>query len=185
MAEQTNQIPVETDASRHGAPGVPTAAPENRWDPFTGFRQELDRLFEDFDVRPFGWARPMRSTGLGTAPDRGQAWMPTPAMDMAETEAGYRLTAELPGLDADDVQVTVTNGTLTISGEKKEETGDKKPGYVMSERRYGAFRRSFRLSEEIDVDAISANFSKGVLTLSLPRSQKARTEQKTIKVERA
>ncbi len=179
MADRTNQIPVETDGD---GPGMPATAPEDRWDPLGSFRQEIDRLFEDFDLRPLGWARPMRSPRLAGALDRVQNWVLAPAMDMAETESGYQLTAELPGLDADDVQVTVANGMLTISGEKKEEAGDKKPGYVMSERRYGAFRRSFRLPEEIDADAIAAEFSKGVLTLTLPRSETARTEQKTIKV---
>ena len=183
MAEATTHVPVE-----NGAKGAGTATParrDDRWDPFESFRQHFDRFFDEFDMRPQSWARPMRPARLSDAIDRFQSWSLAPAMDMAETDEGYRLTAELPGMDSDDIELTLSNGMLTLSGEKKEGVQDKKPGYVMNERRFGAFRRSFRLPEDVDQEAIAADFAKGVLTLTLPRSETAKAEERKIEVKNA
>ena len=110
-------------------------------------------------------------------------WGGLPAVDVAEREKQYEITAELPGLDENNIEVKVANGTLTIKGEKREEKEDKKKDYYLSERRYGSFRRSFSVPDGVDTDKIEANFKKGVLTVILPKSAEAQKQEKKIAVK--
>lgn len=96
-----------------------------------------------------------------------------PAADVAETEAAYLVTIELPGLDRADVELSITDTMMTIAGEKTEATDDKRATFYMSERRYGRFQRSFPLPADIDRSKIEAAFDKGVLTVSLPKTESA------------
>jgi HSP20 family protein len=111
------------------------------------------------------------------------AWPATPAVDVAEKDKAYEITAELPGLDEKNVEVKVANGMLSIKGEKKEEKEEKKRGYYLSERRYGAFERRFQIPEGVDSDKIDATFKKGVLTVTLPKSATAQAAEKKIAVK--
>ena len=95
----------------------------------------------------------------------------SPDVDVSETDRQFEVTAELPGLDEGDIDVTLTDGVLTIKGEKRAETrelGVDKHHYCM-ERGYGAFRRSFRLPPEIDADRASARFDRGILKIVFPK----------------
>jgi HSP20 family protein len=103
--------------------------------------------------------------------------------DIVEHEHGYRLTAELPGIDEKDISVTFADGTLTIKGEKQEQKADKQKDYYLSERRYGSFQRSFRVPQGVDPDRIEASFKHGVLTVNLPKSVQAQTAEKRIDVK--
>lgn len=130
----------------------PVPANKQVW-PFSTLRDRMERIFDDFarDLRPF--------TALDFFPD-------------AElSEAGDRLTLalELPGIDPKDVELSVQDRTITISGEKKQ-NGEAKDGEVYrSERSYGAFVRSFTAPFPVDADAVEANFDKGVLTIAVPK----------------
>ena len=97
---------------------------------------------------------------------------------MTERPGGYEITAELPGLDEKDIQVRLSNGNLTISGEKREAKEDKDANYHLSERRYGSFQRNFRLPDGVNPDKIEASFKNGVLTVSVPKSEDASKETK-------
>ncbi|HLH49508.1 MAG TPA: Hsp20/alpha crystallin family protein [Roseiarcus sp.] len=108
-----------------------------------------------------------------------------PAVDVAEKEKAFEVTAELPGIDQNNVEVKLANDVLTIKGEKKQETEEKKKNYYMSERRYGSFERSFQVPEGVDQDKIEASFNKGVLTVTLPKSVEAQKSAKTITVKAA
>jgi HSP20 family protein len=108
-----------------------------------------------------------------------------PAMDIAEKDKAYQVTAELPGLDEKDIDVTVSDNVLTIKGEKKEEKEEKEKNYYLSERRYGAFQRSFDLPSGVDTAKIEAQFAKGVLTITLPKSAEAQKKQRKIDVKSA
>jgi HSP20 family protein len=121
-------------------------------EPFTQLRTEVDRLFEGF---------PFRMPSLNW---RGLAFA-VPAIDMSETKKAYKITAELPGLDPDEVEVTVDQGILRIAGEKKEERDEEEQGYRLSERSYGAFERALTLPTAADPNKISAKFKNGVLTI--------------------
>ena len=109
----------------------PSLAP-NVWRPFDALRKEVDRLFDDFGDD--FWRKPFRSFA---ALERNwpKKFPANPAVDDTETEKGYEIAAELPGMDEKSVEVNVANGGITIKGEKKEETEEKKKDYYLSERR--------------------------------------------------
>jgi HSP20 family protein len=108
-----------------------------------------------------------------------------PAVDVAESEKAYEITAELPGMDEKNVEVKVANGVLAIKGEKNEEKQEEKKDYHLSERRYGSFQRSFRIPEGVDAEKIDANFSKGLLTVKLPKTAEAVKNEKKIEIKAA
>lgn len=171
MAEKETKLPVKKEAAT--PPSYPSLLD---WHPFENLRRQINRLFEEFptptSVSPF---EPF---------DRLIGGFPaTPAVDFVETEKEYQITAELPGLDDKNVEVKLSNGTLTIGGEKKEEKEEKKEGYYFSERRYGSFKRAFRVPEGVDADKIEASFEKGVLTVRLPKTPEAQKSQKTIEIK--
>lgn len=143
-------------------------------------RREVDRLFEDFDGGL--WRAPFRHSLFDYAPFGRFGAPALPVVDIAEKDGEYQITAELPGLDEKDVEVKVANGGLTIRGQKKEEKDETKKGYHLAERRYGAFERSFAIPEGVDADKISASFSKGVLTVSLPKTAEAQKREKKIAI---
>ncbi len=148
-------------------------------------RDEVDRLFDTFFSAPF--ARPggmfeldpFRRLGGVFRMDGGL----NPEVDVKETGEKYEITAELPGLDEKDVEVTVREGVLAISGEKKMETKEEKADYHLTERTYGKFVRAFRLPETADTDKIAAEFSKGVLTVTVPKHEEAQKQEKKIDVK--
>lgn len=99
----------------------------------------------------------------------------SPAIDVYEDEKAYQLKVELPGVNTDEVKIDVDNGVLTLSGERKLEKEDKRDGYHRIERSYGSFSRSFTLPDHVVADDISANYKDGVLTLTLPKTEKQPT----------
>ncbi|MEK4032322.1 Hsp20/alpha crystallin family protein [Methylocystis sp. IM3] len=170
MAEAQTKLPVKKGAS------APPSYTGLDWHPFEALRRQINRLFEEFptptSISPF---EPF---------DRFLGGFPaTPAVDFVEKEKEYEITVELPGLDDKAVEVKLSNGTLAISGEKKEEKEETKEGYYFSERRYGSFKRAFRVPEGVDSDKIEASFDKGVLTLRLPKTPEAQKTQKTIQIK--
>jgi HSP20 family protein len=101
-----------------------------------------------------------------------------PAFDIAETEKEYTITGEIPGIEAKDLDVTLSDGTLTIQGEKKREQEEKGEQFHRIEREYGSFYRGFRLPENVEAEALKANYKDGVLKITLPK-----TEVKTKKID--
>ena len=92
-----------------------------------------------------------------------------PRVDVSETDTELKIEAELPGIDEKDVEVVLSDGRLTIKGEKKQEKEEKKKDYHMVERSYGSFARSIVLPFEADPDKVKATFAKGVLTVTVPK----------------
>jgi HSP20 family molecular chaperone IbpA len=121
---------------------------------------------------------------FGSSMERGQpvGWMP--AMEIVEDKNALIVTAELPGLAATDVEISVDDGVLTVSGEKHEEKmeGTEESEHYLFERRYGSFRRSFTLPNTVDVEKINAEFDNGVLKVMLPKNDKAKAKGKKIDV---
>lgn len=101
-----------------------------------------------------------------------------PRVDMAETDDGYELTAELPGLTDKDVECTLSGNVLTVRGEKQEEKEEKKKGYYLQERSYGSFERSFTLPDDVDTDKLDASVSDGVLKVTMPKGRETRKAKK-------
>ena len=108
-----------------------------------------------------------------------------PFVDIVETDKAYELCAELPGLDEKNIEVTLTNGTLTIRDDKEEEKEAEDKSYHLQERRFGSFERSCGLPEDVDEDKIQASFKNGVLTVTLPGKAKPVKPAKKIDVKAA
>ena len=102
-------------------------------------------------------------------------WLPP--FDVAETAEEIVVKAELPGMEIKDMDITLTDGLLTIKGEKKKEKEDKQEHYHRVERVHGSFSRSFRLPAEIKADAIDAKYKDGVLTVSLPKAEEVKPKR--------
>ena len=105
-----------------------------------------------------------------------------PKVDITETDNNFLITAELPGLDEKNVDLTLDDGTLTINGEKKTETEDTQGDFYSRERSYGKFQRSFEVPTIIDQNKIVASFVKGVLTVTMPKTPEAKKEVKKIPI---
>lgn len=174
MAEAATKMPV-----------IKTTAPAKRDErrPLEGLRREIDQLFESF--HPFDWRLPSSVLGFELPRVSREEWPVLPAMDLVEKTDAYEITAELPGIDEKNVEIKLSNHTLTIKGEKQEEKEEKQTDYYLSERRYGSFQRSFQLPDGVDADKIDATFTKGVLTVKLPKTAQAKQAEKTIAVKAA
>ncbi|WP_429819756.1 Hsp20/alpha crystallin family protein [Ensifer sp. B1-9] len=173
MAETETKLPIKQEEK------TPRSRPES-WVPFEGLRAEIDRLFDDFT--PSFWRRPFEPTNIRRA-SLPPTWAIAPAVDLVEKEASYEITAELPGIEEKDIEVKVSNGILTIRGEKEESREEKDKEYMLSERRYGSFQRAFKMPEGVKAEDIGATFSKGVLTVTLPKSEEARQNDRKIQVK--
>lgn len=140
-------------------------------DIFSLFRDEMNRLFDNFfrgfEIEPF-------EAGFGTF---------RPNVNVVEDEKEIKVSAELPGVDEKDIEVSLSKDSLTIKGEKKEEKEDKGKNYYRMERSYGSFCRTIPLPVEIDADKVKAQFKKGVLTVTLPKTAKTIEETKKIPVK--
>jgi HSP20 family protein len=107
------------------------------------------------------------------------SWVP--AFDIKENEKEYVITAELPGIDVKDVDATLSEGVLSVKGEKKHEEEDKGEGYHRVERRYGSFHRSFRIPGRVKTDEVDANYTDGILKLTLPKAEESQTKKIEVK----
>ena len=106
-------------------------------------------------------------------------------MNISEDEKGIEVTAEMPGIDDKDIEVSLKNDILTIKGEKKQENEEKNKDYYRAERSFGSFQRSIQLPSEVEADKIKASFKKGILKVELPKSNQARESVKRIEVKSA
>ena len=161
------------------------AAPAETTTPavWRSFRSEMDRLFDRF-AGSFGFPSLRRMFDMEPAGRPASSFtFSVPAIDMSEDEKAYKISAELPGLDATDVDVSVSGNMLVLKGEKRQEREEKDKNYYLSERAFGSFQRSFELPASIDRDKVAADFSKGVLTITLPKTPEAQKQQKKIEVK--
>ena len=141
-------------------------------EPFRDFermRGDMDRLWDSF------FQRGVRRT------DDDAEWLPS--LDVAETKDEIVVKAEVPGMDPKDIDISLSDGLLTIKGEKKQEREEKEEDYHLVERSYGTFTRSIRLPKEVRRDKISASYKNGVLKVTLPKSEEAKQKEIKIKVE--
>ncbi len=136
------------------------------------FFRSFDRLFSDDLFRPLGllarWNDEIGQSG----------WLP--AVDVRESDDAYVFTAELPGLAKDDVNITLEDSVLTLSGERRFEEEDEEKNYRRIERAYGTFSRSFTLPSQVDAEHISAKFKDGLLTVTVPKAELAKPRKITI-----
>jgi HSP20 family protein len=141
-----------------------------RWDPF----RDLLNLQNEM-TRVFGRAYGEEGEGIRAS------W--APPIDIYETHEAYRVVAELPGFSPDQVDVTVNEGTLTIKGERKFYDEVNEENFHRVERRFGAFQRIVSLPQQVESDKVEASFDKGVLTVSIPKAERAKPHRVEIKAE--
>ncbi len=141
-----------------------------KWDPWREIEDMFDRYTRAGGV-PRGGGQELARTG---------DW--TPRVDIAETEQAFVIKAEVPEVNKDDVKITVDNGVLSICGERKQEQEEKGKTFHRVERFYGQFTRSFTLPENVDEDHITATFKDGMLSLEIPKTEKAQPKAIEVKV---
>ncbi len=141
-----------------------------RWEPYremARLRNAMDRVFDD---SLFGPARAWREDGTLNLP-----------IDMYQTDDDVVVKATMPGVNPDEVDISIQGDTLNISGEHKEEQETKEENYLYRERRYGSFSRSVMIPTVVEADKAEATFENGVLTLTLPKAEPAKAKQIKIK----
>ena len=139
-----------------------------RWQPreLFGIGRDMDRLFDGL------WSD-------GAAP-REAVWRPS--VDIAETDHDFVLTADLPGIAREDLDLTVVDGRLTIKGQRRRESDSKEGNVHRVERAYGTFTRAFDLPAAVDPETVAATYKDGVLTVTVPKAEEARPKQIEVKV---
>ncbi len=147
---------------------APTA---DRANPLMDLQREMNRVFDDF------W----RGFDLPSPVFGRSSW---PHIDVAETDTEFKVTAELPGLEEKDVEVTLRDNALTLSGEKRNEREEREAGRYYAERFHGRFSRTIQLPDEVDADKVAAAFKNGVLTVLLPKNPQARDTAKRIPIQK-
>jgi|UniRef100_A0A7V3RFD2 HSP20 family protein len=136
--------------------------------PFEEMQKVMDRFFEEFPrILPMTFPTEVF----------------TPAVNISETDKSYEFEVELPGMKREDVELSIDDGVLTISGEKKEERKEEKKEYKKFERSYGKFERTFSLPKNIDENNVSAKFENGVLNISILKSPESKSTKKKIEVK--
>jgi HSP20 family protein len=141
-------------------------------DPLMALHDEVNRVFREFGR---GWASLPKLPSQGIGLD----------LDVAETDKSIEITAEIPGVDAKDIDVSIANGILTIRGEKRSHRDEKTKDYQLVERSFGSFQRSLTLPFEADPQKVEAKFEKGVLTVTLPKPPEAGVKVQKISVKQA
>jgi HSP20 family protein len=150
------------------------------WRPFsdlTRWERDMERMMDDFfdrRMRPWWPERWLRTEGFTTN---------VPALDVFEEKDELVVKAELPGMEKDNVEVNLTNHTLTIKGEKKKEEEVKEEKYYRSERSYGSFVRTLQLPADVQADKVKASFKNGVLEVRLPKTEEAKAKEIKVKVD--
>lgn len=139
-----------------------------KWNPTHSLMTDFDRIFDSM-FSP-GWPRL----------SAGQSWML--AVDVNETEKEFFLSADMPGLDKNDVSVDIHDGVITIKGDRAIDNEKSTDGYRIRERQLGSFNRSFRLPDNVNEDKVAAKFKNGVLTVTLPKTKEILPEGRQIKI---
>jgi len=134
--------------------------------PLDLFRRQMDRLFEDF-------------LGDWALAGRGEGFLPR--LDVSENEKEVVVSAELPGMDEKDVEVSLSNGRLVISGEKKDQREEKNRSYHLVERSWGSFSRAVDLGEAVDSGKATAAYKNGILTVTVPKTEAAKPKKISIR----
>ncbi|MBB3394829.1 MULTISPECIES: Hsp20/alpha crystallin family protein [unclassified Rhizobium] len=158
---------------RNNGNQVPSLLRDDDRDPFLSLHREVNRLFDDV-FRGFGSGLP----SFGNSATFRGGW---PSVEISDADKEIKVTAEVPGLEEKDIEVLLNDGVLTLKGEKRSESEDKDRQF--SERYYGRFERRIPLGVEVKEDQVDATFRNGVLTVTLPKTEKAQSQVKRIAIK--
>ena len=176
MSKQKANIEVRREQA------APAPAHATGWPPLASLRTAIDRLFDEFGTDLF--RRPLSRRVHSLIP-AVESWALAPAIEVVDCDDTYRITAELPGMTAENIDIKLSDGSLTIRGEKSEEKKEEKENYLLSERRYGTFSRTLPLPSGVNSEHIDAHLSNGVLTVTLPKTAEAKQKERRIQVKAA
>lgn len=143
--------------------------------PLTTLQDEMNRLFEDF----------MENSNFPSLRTWNSDDAAIPAVDIIENEKDYKIRAELPGINPDDIEVSVTDSFLTIKGKKEEEKEEQGENYLRRESSFGTFQRTLPLSEAADTQKAEATYRNGILTVEVPKKTEALQKPKKLTVRKA
>ena len=177
MAEAAEKLPQKQEQELK----TQMPAPARVQDYFKNVRAEMERAFSDFD-RGF-WSlirRPMAD--VEPLSRRGMTVGLAPTVDVVEKENEFEITADLPGLEQNNIELKLSGDVLTIKGEREEKKEEKKGNYYLSERQFGTFFRSFQMPESVDPEKINATFKNGVLMVILPKRPEAQKAERKIAI---
>ena len=152
-------------------------APRRPFMDLSRWERDMERMMEDFfgrRTRPWWPERWFRTEGME---------LTTPAVDLYEEKDDIVVKAELPGIDKNNIEVNLTDHTLTIKGEKKKEEEVKEENYYRSERSYGSFLRTLELPKDVHADKVKASFKNGILEVRIPKTEEAKAKEIKVKVE--
>ncbi len=141
-------------------------------DPILSLQNEINRMFDTFFEDPFGLQTMEELEGF------------VPSIDVYETDKDITVEVELPGMDEKDIDITINDNVLTISGKKESEVTEKDKSYYRHELSYGSFQRSIELPGDIDEDKIEATYKKGVLKVVLPKTEQSVSQRKKIEIKK-
>ena len=136
------------------------------WGMLNQMRRDMDRMFAT--------TNPDENSNVVTSD-----WVP--AVDIKETDTGFEIHADIPGVNPDDIEVHMENGVLSIKGERESETKDEREGYKRVERQHGVFYRRFSLPDTADADKISAKSKNGVLEITIPKQEEVKPRKISVK----
>jgi len=145
-----------------------------KWNPFRELEDVSNRLNSIFGRLP---ARAESDQEMLAMSD----W--TPSVDISETDTAYLVKGEIPGVKKEDVKVTIEDGMITMRGERKQENEEKNQKFHRIERSYGSFMRSFRIPDDADESSVKAEFKDGMISVTLPKSEKAKSKTKEIEIK--
>lgn len=176
MTQDVTKLPI----AKENRPSLRETAP---WRPLLGLQREINQVFDQFDRnwRPFFQHSIFDFEPLA----RLEAAWSSPAVDIVDKDKTYEMTAEVPGMNADNLEVKLVDDRLVIKGEKQESREEGKGDSRLSERRYGSFERNFRIPEGVDPGKIEASLKHGILTIVLPKTAEAVKPARKIEVKAA
>ena len=158
--------------------------------PLATLREEIDNVFERFSedwpsipkLIGKGWTYPLADLERHVRLPKLEI---TPRVDVSESDNAYEISIELPGMTEKEIEVTISDDSLTVKGEKKVEHEEKKKNYHVSERSYGSFQRTFRVPSGVNHDGVEANYAKGILNILLPKTELAKKNTRSISIKAA
>lgn len=176
MTELKKWIPFRFNRGRVGNAAVANGSPAPM--SLTTMRDEMDRMLERFWTNPLGALDlPERWFGDFSSPDF------QPRLDVTDDKNFLRITCEVPGVDASDLEVEVQDGVLTLTGQKRRDETSESEGCYHTERSYGYFRRSIPMPSEVDSAKAEAKFDKGVLTVRLPKTERGKQQATKVAIK--
>lgn len=192
MARKSTKVPVRKKKVSNRKSGVRKSLSKaaETVTPLASLREEVDNLFERFsddwpnlpNIFGRGWSYPVADLDRRFSLSKLEL---TPRVDVSENEQEYEIMMELPGMTGDDIEITLSDDSLTVKGQKRDEREEKKNNYHIKERSYGSFQRSFRIPSGVDHNKIDASCVSGVLQVSLPKTENAKSNKRSIKVKSA